>query len=635
MLTILVTGSDTGVGKTQVVAALARVLASGGAGGPGAGRPRLQIVKVVETGRTDAAIELGDAERARQLSATDAEAITLASFPEPIAPAAAAAAVGQTLSCEMLVAAARDLRDCDWRIYEGAGGVATPIDDEGRDWSDFAKAAGVDAVIVVVPDRLGAINQARLALARAREAGVPVGVWLNATATVDPVVARSTRAGLRAADVPVWAEQALDAVAPRDPGACLQAILAAVAESAGEGSSPKESRATSRPGAESAPQTSLIARCRAALEERDGRSLRRTLRVAPRDPSVLDLSGNDYLALAHDPAMADAVAAAARTYGTSASASPLISGWTELHEQCTQRLCAWHGFPSGLLWSSGYAANSAVLGGLPARGDLVLADRLIHHSMIAGLLRSGARLQRYEHVNLDRLEEGLHRAGGDARQVFVVTESLFSMDGDFPDLRRMAALRERFGFCWIVDEAHATGWYGPAGAGLVRAAGVEEAVDVLVGTFGKALGSGGAYTLFRDATVRDYLVNTAGEFIYSTALPPTTVAAAIAALDRMIALSAEQPAWHESSRSFRRRLQQEHWSVPAGDSPIIPVVLDDPAAAVSAAEALRIDGILAGAVRPPTVPAGTSRLRFSLRRDFRATDAERVLAALARWRAAQ
>jgi 8-amino-7-oxononanoate synthase len=161
---------------------------------------------------------------------------------------------------------------------------------------------------------------------------------------------------------------------------------------------------------------------------------------------------------------------------------------------------------------------------------------------------------------------------------------------------------------------------------------VEGEVDVLVGTLGKTLASGGAYTLFRDEAVRDFLVNLAGEFIYSTSLPPANAAAAAAALERIRALAPGQPEWYEGSRAFRTALQEAGWSVPAGDSPIVPVRLDDEEAALSLAEALGAAGIRAGAVRPPTVPAGTSRLRFSLKRTFRGEDAARVLAAMAAWR---
>jgi 8-amino-7-oxononanoate synthase len=621
MRAILVTGSDTGVGKTQATAALARLLAAGGV--------RVQIVKVVETGAT--AENEGDAARAQRLAGGVGEVFTLASFPVPLAPASAAALAGQKLSLEILVERARALPVCDWRIFEGAGGIATPIDDRAHDWADFAAAIEVDAVVVVVPDRLGAINQARLACARAASAKLRAGVWLNATAPVGRDVADSTRAGLCAAGVPLWAEQAYEAALPDKPEELLNILnqVERVVPDALSDSEEKSALGSTR----STSNMDWLERCRRTLAERDEKRLRRTLHVTTRREGDLNLADNDYLDLARDPALAAAVTVAVAEHGTSASASPLITGWREPHAQLVDALCGWHGFPCGMLWSSGYAANSAVLGGLPARGDLVLADRLIHHSMVAGLLRSGARLQRYEHLNLDQLEEQLARAQPSGRTVFVVTESVFSMDGDYPNLARMAELKRRYGFCWIVDEAHALGWYGPEGAGLVRAAGVEAEVDVLVGTLGKTLAAGGAYTLFREEVVRDYFVNTAGEFIYSTGFPPANAAAALAALGRLRALAVQQAEWQERSRAFRAALQAAGWSAPAGESPVVPVRLDDEDAALALAGALREAGIYAAAVRPPTVPAGTSRLRFSLKRTFTRADMERVLAAMAAWRA--
>ena len=667
MRTILVTGSDTGIGKTHVVAALARLLARRGGG--------VQIVKVVETGV--AAGGEGDAARARRAAGPGVAAETLESFALPLAPVDAAEAAGRGLALESLVEKLQGLPPCDWRICEGAGGIASPIDDRGRDWADFAVAAGVDTVVLVVPDRLGAINQARLAWARAGEAAAPAGVWLNACAPVDRAVGASNRAGLRRAGVPLWAEQAHGAALPEAPESVLAFLNGNGAQAErGTGIPARvlgehglEARATTIPTLSglSAPKspaarTGLHDRCQAALAERERKGQRRTLAVTSAVPGVLNLADNDYLDLAHDPAVVAAAGAAAVRHGTSASASPLITGWREPHEQLVAALCAWHGFPCGMLWTSGFAANSAVLGTLPREGDLVLADRLIHHSMIAGLRRSPARLLRYAHLDLDELERRLARmvervvpnalasaesngalgttrptsgsqgTSGLNRCTFVVTESVFSMDGDYPDMARLADLKRRYGFCWVVDEAHALGWYGREGAGLARAAGVEGAVDILVGTLGKALASGGGYTLFRDAAVRDTLVNFAGEFIYSTALPPANAGVAAAALARVRTLAARQPDWHESSRAFRAALRAEGWAAPDGESPIVPVRLDRESAALALAGALRAAGILAASVRPPTVPAGTSRLRFSLKRTFTRADGDRVLEVMRAWR---
>ena len=612
MRTILVTGSDTGVGKTRAVASLARLLA---------GRPgdRIQIVKAVETG-ADGLAE-GDALRAQRLAGCrQVEAHTLASFPRALAPAAAAALAGQELSLELLAERAQALPPCDWRVFEGAGGIASPIDEDGRDWADFAGAVGACAVVIVVPDRVGAINQARLALGRAVQAGLRAGIWLNAASPVEPDVAESNRTGIRRAGVPIWGELGFQ----EEKGRHIEALLAALSEKSGR---------PPAPGNRGHERGFCAERCDSALAERDKRNQRRRIRVTALEDGVINLADNDYLALARDPAIAAAVAEAAREHGASASASPLITGWRKPHEALVEALCAWHRLPFGLLWTSGYAANCAVLGTLPQKGDLALADRLVHHSMIAGLLHSGVRIHRYRHLDLDRLEESLAGADAADRPVFVATESVFSMDGDYPDMARLAELKRRHGFCWILDEAHALGWYGPEGAGLASAAGVQGVVDVLVGTLGKTLASGGAYTLFRDAAMRDYLINGAGEFIYSTALPPANAAGALAALNRVRELAAGgQEAWQESSRRFRAMLREQGWDVPGGESPVIPVRMGGEDAAISLASALREAGILVGAVRPPTVPAGTSRLRLSMKRTLTADDLARVARAMAEWR---
>lgn len=596
MRRILVTGTDTGVGKTHVVAALARLLA--------APSVRIRIVKAVETG-INGETE-GDAARAARLAGGRAETATLEQFTLPLTPLAAAAAEGRRFSFDALVAACAAQPESDWQIVEGAGGLAVPLDPEGRDWTDFAEALGVDEVVLVVADRLGAINQARLAHAYATSRGLRPRLWLNATSPIDPAVAAANREGLRHAGLTLFAEQAWNGLLPAQPEIVVAALSHSITDTKSDG---------------------IGLRCRRRLAEREALGLRRTLRVLPDPAAWLNLADNDYLGLATDPVVRSAAAAAVQAYGTSASASPLISGWRQSHADLVEALCAWHDFPCGLLWSSGFSANAAVLAHLPQRGDLVLADRLIHHSMIAGLLRSGARLQRYTHLQLDALEASLIRAG--RRPTIVVTESVFSMDGDYPDLRRLAELKRRHGFLWVLDEAHGLGWYGPEGAGLASAQGVASEVDILVGTLGKTLGSAGAYTLFRDPAVRDDLMNRAGEFIYSTALPPAAAAAAYAAIHRVSILSVNQSAWQAASRRFRQQLQAAGWNAPDGDSPIVPVMLKGPNEAVALAEALREACILAAPVRPPTVPAGTSRLRFSLRHTFGDDEASWVLTALA------
>jgi 8-amino-7-oxononanoate synthase len=349
-----------------------------------------------------------------------------------------------------------------------------------------------------------------------------------------------------------------------------------------------------------------------ALAEREAAGLLRRTVARRADDGRVNLADNDYLGLSRHPELAAAAAEALRRWGASSSASPLVTGYTEVHAELEASLAAWHGYPHALVMNSGYAANAAVLGRLPAAGDLVLADRLVHASMVDGILRSGARLARFPHNDLDALELRLAEAGD--RPTFVVTESVYSMDGDGPDLARLAALRDRHGFTWVLDEAHATGWHGATGSGLQEEQGARGAADIVVGTLGKALGSQGAYVLCRDAEVRDTLVNLAGEFVYSTHLAPAAAAAALAAIAVTRRLEPERPALHALSREWRAGLAEAGFAVPDGHAPILPVILGDAAVTLRAAARLSESGFLVSAIRPPTVPAGTSRIRLSLRR---------------------
>ena len=613
MQTILISGADTGIGKTRVTAALARAFAATGGS--------VQIVKPVESGVRDKA-HPGDAEAAAALAGLPvSSAVTLRRYAAAISPLDAAAAEGGALGWAELLADYDRLPACDWRLVEGAGGLAVPLEASGLDWTDFARAIGAEAVVLVVADRLGAINQSRLVLDYARSRGLNAGIWLNQVGGPPlPEVGASTRRALAGLRLPIWGELAFESV---NATHFSLNVLTGNLKPEAVASELLDNRSTAPE-----PRGPLAERVGERLTERTQAGLLRSLRVYADDSTVLNLASNDYLALAHDPVVAAAAARTAWQEGTSATASPLITGWRRAHAELSATLCDWHGFAHGLIWSSGYAANGGVLGTLPKPGDLVLADRLIHHSMVAGILRSGARLRRYPHLDLDALERELIVAVP-GRTVFVVTESVFSMDGDYPDLRRIAELRRRHGFCWILDEAHALGWYGATGAGLAEEQGVVADVDVLVGTCGKTLASGGAYTLFHHELWRDALINEAGEFIYSTALPPPSAAAARAAVGRVCDLAAaDQSGWKFASRRLRERLRKAGWDAPDGDAPIVPIMIGEAGRTVALATHLRAAGIRVAAVRPPTVPEGTSRLRLSLQRTFNKASEERLLAAL-------
>ncbi len=358
----------------------------------------------------------------------------------------------------------------------------------------------------------------------------------------------------------------------------------------------------------------LLQRLRQSLAQREGSSLRRKLTARASADTRVNLADNDYLGLSRDPAVVAAGVAALQEWGASSSASPLVTGYTEIHQQLEHTLAAWQGYEYGLVMNTGFSANSAVLGGLPKKGDLILADRLVHASMLDGIMASGARLRRFAHNDLDALELMLHEEPALDGVIFVVTESVYSMDGDSPDLKRLASLRKRFGFCWVLDEAHATGWYGSTGSGLQEAQGAFAAADIVVGTLGKGLGSQGAYVLSHAPEVRDALINFAGEFVYSTYLAPSCAAAALAAVERVKGMSGERAELHALSQAWRDGLLEAGFAVPSGDSPIIPLILGDSDVTLKYATALRAAGFMVSAIRPPTVPVRTGRIRISLRR---------------------
>ncbi|MFZ9400741.1 MAG: aminotransferase class I/II-fold pyridoxal phosphate-dependent enzyme [Opitutales bacterium] len=358
----------------------------------------------------------------------------------------------------------------------------------------------------------------------------------------------------------------------------------------------------------------LLQRLRQSLAQREGSSLRRKLTARASSDKRVNLADNDYLGLSRDPAVIAAGVAALQEWGASASASPLVTGYTEIHQKLEQTLAAWQGYAHGLVMNTGFAANSAVLGGLPKKGDVILADRLVHASMLDGIMASGARLRRFAHNDLDALELMLHEEPALDGVIFVVTESVYSMDGDSPDLKRLASLRKRFGFCWVLDEAHATGWYGATGSGLQEAQGAFAAADIVVGTLGKGLGSQGAYVLSHAPEVRDALINFAGEFVYSTYLAPSCAAAALAAVERVKGMPAERTELAALSHAWRDGLVEAGFAVPSGDSPIIPLILGDSDVTLKYATALRSAGFMVSAIRPPTVPVRTGRIRISLRR---------------------
>lgn len=353
--------------------------------------------------------------------------------------------------------------------------------------------------------------------------------------------------------------------------------------------------------------------------EREAKSLVRTLRPARSrergfwhgpEFSLVDLSSNDYLSLSNHPALKRAAVQAVEDMGTGAGGSRLLSGDLSLHHQLETAVARFKGKPAALVFNSGYQANVGLIGALCHKGDAVFCDRLSHASLLDGARLSGARLFRFQHNDVDHLKSLLAKHASAYDQCLVVTESVFSMDGDLAPLKAMAELKASASFTWLVDEAHATGVFGETGSGCVMQQGVTEAVDLVMGTFSKALGSFGAYVACSES-VKAWLINSCRSFIYSTALPPSVIGANLAALDRVI----EEPVRREqvlaNAADLRGRLRAQGWDL-CGESQIVPVIAGTSEQAVMMSQALEAGGFRAAAVRPPTVPEGRARVRMSL-----------------------
>ncbi|WP_280539024.1 8-amino-7-oxononanoate synthase [Chromohalobacter sp. 11-W] len=328
------------------------------------------------------------------------------------------------------------------------------------------------------------------------------------------------------------------------------------------------------------------------------------------DDACIDFAGNDYLGLADDPRLVEAQAAAARRFGAGAKASHLVSGHLDIHERLERRLAALTGRPRALLFSTGYMANLGTLQALCDRHTSVFQDRLNHASLIDGARLAGAPSRRFHHRDLTNLERLLARAPNDA-PALVVSDGVFSMDGDTADIAGLASTCRHQGAWLMIDDAHGLGVLGAHGDGCVgRAHGVDE-VPILVGTLGKALGSAGAFVA-GDAALIDHLIQFARPYIYTTAQPPGVAAATLAALDILEDEPERRIQLFERIARFRR--EAATLGLPLADSrtPIQPIVLGANARVMRWAERLARAGLRVGAIRAPTVPRGQARLRITL-----------------------
>jgi 8-amino-7-oxononanoate synthase len=337
---------------------------------------------------------------------------------------------------------------------------------------------------------------------------------------------------------------------------------------------------------------------------------------------VLSFSSNDYLGLAAHPALAEAAAASLQRTGFGAAAARLVSGEFPDHRALEQALAAYLGVPAALTFATGYQANIGVLTTLASRDDLILSDAHNHASIIDGCRLSRAKVLPYPHCDLGALADGLRATAGQHRRRLIVSESLFSMGGDLAPLADLAALAERHQAALIVDEAHALGVLGPEGRGLCQAAGVVP--DALVGTLGKAFGSFGGFVAGSPELGR-LLVNRARTFIFTTAPPPAVAAASTAGVE--LAASTEGSR-RRAALMDRIRELQDALALDRPLTPIVPFICGSDQAAVAASRALREAGIFVQAIRPPTVPEGTARLRVTLSADHSAETVGRLATAL-------
>ncbi|MCB1616989.1 MAG: 8-amino-7-oxononanoate synthase [Pseudomonadales bacterium] len=342
----------------------------------------------------------------------------------------------------------------------------------------------------------------------------------------------------------------------------------------------------------------------------------------------VNFSSNDYLGLAAHPDVTQAFKEAAAQYGVGSGASHLVNGHSVLHEQLEQALAEFTGRDKALLFSTGYMANLGVISALVGRGDAVFEDRLNHASLLDGGLLSAARFSRYRHNDVGHLAEQL--SSSSARNRLVVTDGVFSMDGDLAPLKELSLLARQHDAWLLVDDAHGIGVLGENGAGCCEYLCLgQDDVPVLVGTLGKAFGSFGAFVAGRESLI-DMLLQYTRPYIYTTALPPAVAAASLAALDILRQPEGPRLQLKTNIACFKNRAQALGLDFLPSDSAIQPIVLGDEQRVIQVAGALRDAGLLVGMIRPPTVPEGTSRLRVTLSAQHTEADIDHLLTSLGR-----
>ncbi|MGB9496306.1 MAG: 8-amino-7-oxononanoate synthase [Dissulfuribacterales bacterium] len=344
--------------------------------------------------------------------------------------------------------------------------------------------------------------------------------------------------------------------------------------------------------------------------------------------TLVDFSSNDYLGLAGHPTLIEGAKKAMEKWGAGARASRLMSGDLEIHHRLESAIAALKGKEASLIFGSGYLANAGIIPALCGRDDVIYSDRLNHASIVDGVLLSRARFYRFRHNDLNHLEDLLKNHRSRYRKALIVVESVYSMDGDQAPVSGLLELRGRYGAMLMIDEAHATGVFGTKGEGIISQTGAD-AVDVILGTFGKALGGYGAFVAVSNR-MKQFFLNRARTFIFSTALPPAVIGANLAAVKLLEEEPERRSRVCELASELRQALKEDLGLNTPSESQIVPVMVGDSQSALSLAESLRDAGFFVKAIRPPTVPEGTARIRLSVTANHGAGDLHRLLEALSR-----
>jgi len=348
---------------------------------------------------------------------------------------------------------------------------------------------------------------------------------------------------------------------------------------------------------------------------------------------VLLLCSNNYLGLADHPNLKEAAIRAIEKYGVGSGASRLVSGTMELHVSLEERIASFKGTERALLFNSGYAANTGVIPALAQKGDILFCDKLNHASIVDGCLLSRAELVRYPHNDLAFLRRRLAEYRGKGRSI-IISDGVFSMDGDLAKLPELVALKKEFGALLMVDDAHGTGVLGPTGRGTAEHFGLQSEIDITMGTLGKALGVFGAY-IASSKEIVEYLVNKARSFIFSTSLPPAVLAAASAAFDIVDSRTGSdlRRSLAENAAFLRSSLREAGFDTLGSETQILPVFVGDAQNTMDFSRALLAEGVFVQGIRPPTVPVGSSRLRCTLMATHDQAELQNVVKAMCRARA--